>query len=151
MRSDIQNDDIFLNQVDGVNALASRITQGGIQAIQCPACSESPNRPALETYHSASLYECPGCDLHFWHPVTMPDAAWHEQTYQTRDQTALPLEPGHRFFLSDQKPPEMDVCSTSVAARGKFSCRRTRFRIRSYGRGTQSQRGSICARNLRPL
>ncbi len=36
----------------------------------------------------------------------MPDAAWHEQTYQTRDQTALPLEPGHRFFLSDPKAPK---------------------------------------------
>ena len=36
----------------------------------------------------------------------MPDAGWHEQTYQTRDQTALPLEPGHRFFLSDPKAPK---------------------------------------------
>jgi SAM-dependent methyltransferase len=105
MRSDIQNEDIFLNQVGGVNPLASKVTQGGIQAIQCPACSELPTRPALETYHSASLYECPGCDLHFWHPAVMPDEAWHEQTYQTRDQTALPLEPGHRFFLSDPKAP----------------------------------------------
>jgi len=105
MRSDIENEDIFLNQVGGLNPLASKVTQGGIQAIQCPACSALPTRPALETYHSASLYECPGCDLHFWHPAVMPDAAWHEQTYQTRDQTALPLEPGHRFFLSDPKSP----------------------------------------------
>ncbi|MGB9243768.1 MAG: class I SAM-dependent methyltransferase [Candidatus Acidiferrales bacterium] len=36
----------------------------------------------------------------------MPDAVWHEQTYQTRDQTALPLEPGHRFFLADPKAPK---------------------------------------------
>jgi SAM-dependent methyltransferase len=36
----------------------------------------------------------------------MPDAAWHEQTYQTRDHTALPLEPGHRFFLSDPQAPK---------------------------------------------
>ena len=105
MRSDIQNEDIFLNQVDGGNALASSVAQTGTETIQCPACSKSPTRPALETYHSASLYECPGCDLHFWHPVAMPDADWHEHTYQARDQTALPLEPGHRFFLSDPKAP----------------------------------------------
>jgi SAM-dependent methyltransferase len=36
----------------------------------------------------------------------MPDAEWHERTYQSRDQTALPLEPGHRFFLSDPKAPK---------------------------------------------
>jgi SAM-dependent methyltransferase len=95
-----------LNQVSGMNPLASSISQGGIQAIQCPACSQSPIRPALETYHSASLYECPRCDLHFWHPAAMPDAGWHEQTYHTRDQTVLPLEPGHRFFLSDPKAPK---------------------------------------------
>ena len=95
-----------MNQVSSMNPLASSMSQGGIQAIQCPACSQSPIRPALETYHSASLYECPGCDLHFWHPAAMPDAGWHEQTYQTRDQTALPLEPGHRFFLSDPKAPK---------------------------------------------
>ena len=46
------NEDFFLNQVSGVNPLASSVTQGGIQAIQCPACSRSPIRPALETYHS---------------------------------------------------------------------------------------------------
>jgi SAM-dependent methyltransferase len=95
-----------LNQVSGVNPLASSMSQGGIEVIQCPACSQSPIRPALETYHSASLYECSGCDLHFWYPAAMPDAAWHEQTYQNRDQTALPLEPGHRFFLSDPKAPK---------------------------------------------
>jgi SAM-dependent methyltransferase len=36
----------------------------------------------------------------------MPNADWHEHTYQNRDQTALPLEPGHRFFLSDPKAPK---------------------------------------------
>ena len=36
----------------------------------------------------------------------MPDAPWHEMAYQDRDQTAMPLEPGHRFFLSDPKGPK---------------------------------------------
>jgi SAM-dependent methyltransferase len=36
----------------------------------------------------------------------MPDASWHETAYQGRDQTAMPLEPGHRFFLSDPKSPK---------------------------------------------
>jgi SAM-dependent methyltransferase len=36
----------------------------------------------------------------------MPNAAWHEKVYQSRDHTALPLEPGHRFFLSDPKVPK---------------------------------------------
>ena len=95
-----------VKQVGGANALGLGVTPGGIQPIQCPACSKSPLRAALETYDSASLYECSGCDLHFWHPAAMPDAAWHEQTYQARDQTALPLEPGHRFFLSDPRAPK---------------------------------------------
>jgi SAM-dependent methyltransferase len=36
----------------------------------------------------------------------MPDREWHELAYESRDQTALPLEPGHRFFLSDPKVPK---------------------------------------------
>jgi SAM-dependent methyltransferase len=36
----------------------------------------------------------------------MPDASWYEAAYQGRDQTAMPLEPGHRFFLSDPKAPK---------------------------------------------
>ena len=83
----------------------SFVTQGQVP-FQCPACGAPSNRPALEIFHSASLYECTECDLHFWHPAAMPDAAWHERTYQDRDQTAMPLEPGHRFFLSDPKAPK---------------------------------------------
>jgi hypothetical protein len=107
-----------------VNRLDSTVTQGQASPIQCPACGAPSNRPALENFHSASLYECPGCDLHFWHPATMPDAEWHEQTYQRRDQTALPLEPGHQFFLLDPKAPSMDDCSISVAAWEIFLRRR---------------------------
>jgi SAM-dependent methyltransferase len=88
------------------NRFDSRATQNGPAPIQCPGCQASGLGAVLETYRCASLYECPKCDLHFWHPATMPDAAWHERTYQGRDQTAMPLEPGHRFFLSDPKAPK---------------------------------------------
>lgn len=31
----------------------------------------------------------------------MPDARWYEQMYGGRDESVLPLEPGHKYFLSD--------------------------------------------------
>jgi SAM-dependent methyltransferase len=72
----------------------------------CPACEKVTAKTPLEAWHEASLYACEECDLHFWHPVAMPDASWYETAYQGRDQTAMPLEPGHRFFLSDPKAPK---------------------------------------------
>jgi SAM-dependent methyltransferase len=75
-------------------------------APACPACGTQAQTNPKEVFHQSSLYECFGCDLHFWHPVSMPDASWHETAYQGRDQTAMPLEPGHRFFLSDPKAPK---------------------------------------------
>jgi SAM-dependent methyltransferase len=71
----------------------------------CPACRDVNSGAALEASHGSKLFACGGCDLHFWHPVMMPDAAWHERAYQGRDQTAMPLEPGHIFFLRDEKRP----------------------------------------------
>jgi len=75
------------------------------QAV-CPACDEAAGAGPLEVFHGVSRYACAACDLHFWHPVAMPDAAWYETAYQGRDQTAMPLEPGHRFFLADPKAPK---------------------------------------------
>jgi len=75
-------------------------------AARCPACGDATTKAPLESMHEASLYACGECDLHFWHPVAMPDATWYETAYQGRDQTAMPLEPGHRFFLSDPKAPK---------------------------------------------
>jgi len=60
----------------------------------------------LENSHGSELFVCGACDLHFWHPARMPDGAWYERAYQGRDRTAMPLEPGHRFFLSDAKRPK---------------------------------------------
>jgi SAM-dependent methyltransferase len=75
-------------------------------APACPACGALAETNPEEVFHHSSRYACSGCDLHFWHPVSMPDAAWHETAYQGRDHTAMPLEPGHRFFLSDPKAPK---------------------------------------------
>jgi len=75
-------------------------------APACPACGALAGTNPEEVFHHSSRYACSGCDLHFWHPVSMPDAAWHEAAYQGRDQTAMPLEPGHLFFLSDPKAPK---------------------------------------------
>ena len=35
----------------------------------------------------------------------MPDARWYERVYGGRDVTLLPLEPGHKYFLSDPAAP----------------------------------------------
>ncbi len=35
----------------------------------------------------------------------MPDAHWYEQMYGGRDEKLLPLEPGHKYFLSDPLAP----------------------------------------------
>ena len=35
----------------------------------------------------------------------MPDARWYEQMYGGRDEKLLPLEPGHKYFLTDPLAP----------------------------------------------
>lgn len=76
------------------------------EAGTCPACGEKASHAPLEVFHQASLYACGTCDLHFWHPVTMPDGTWYEMAYHGRDQSRMPLEPGHSFFLADAKAPK---------------------------------------------
>jgi SAM-dependent methyltransferase len=80
-------------------------TKSQTTTARCPACRHTVQGLPLEIFHGASLYACSACDLQFWYPVSMPDASWHERVYQGRDQTAMPLEPGHRFFLSDPNAP----------------------------------------------
>jgi SAM-dependent methyltransferase len=74
--------------------------------LACPACGDAGEPRAAERFREHTLYECTGCDLQFWHPVKMPDADWYEAAYRGRDTTAMPLEPGHRFFLADAKVPK---------------------------------------------
>ena len=85
--------------------LAARPGSAPAPAV-CPGCGEAAAGEARASFHGSELFACVGCDLHYWHPVAMPDASWHESAYQGRDQTAMPLEPGHRFFLADAKAPK---------------------------------------------
>lgn len=80
--------------------------QSGAAKPVCPACGYAANGVPLEAFHGSSLYSCDECDLHYWHPAKMPDAGRYETAYQDRDRTAMPLEPGHQFFLADPKAPK---------------------------------------------
>jgi SAM-dependent methyltransferase len=71
----------------------------------CPACSTKVRDAAIERYGRHELFCCDSCGLHFWEPRVMPDARWYEQMYGGRDEKLLPLEPGHKYFLSDPLAP----------------------------------------------
>jgi len=71
----------------------------------CPACGTEGQQKTLERYGRFQLHGCDGCGLQFWDPLEMPNAAWYEQMYGGRDQSILPLEPGHRYFLRDALTP----------------------------------------------
>jgi 2-polyprenyl-3-methyl-5-hydroxy-6-metoxy-1,4-benzoquinol methylase len=71
----------------------------------CPACGERVEGAAVERYGKYQLFACVACGLQFWEPREMPDARWYEQMYRGRDQKILPLEPGHKYFLSDALAP----------------------------------------------
>jgi SAM-dependent methyltransferase len=94
-----------MNQAAAMRATEPR-KKAQVAPGRCPACGCEAESGPFEEFHGASLYACAECDLHFWHPVSMPDAAWYERAYQGRDQTEMPLEPGHRFFLDDPKAPK---------------------------------------------
>jgi SAM-dependent methyltransferase len=91
-----------------VNRAITQEDQARVQPAfcHCPACGRPADAAPLEQSHQAGLYSCAGCDLQFWHPVKMPDASWYEVAYQGRDHTVMPLEPGHKFFLSDPQAPK---------------------------------------------
>src|SRR5258706_6229614 len=67
----------------------------------CPACGATSRKAAGEKYGRYKLFGCAGCRLQFWEPREMPDAQWYEQMYGGRDEKLLPLEPGHKYFLTD--------------------------------------------------
>jgi SAM-dependent methyltransferase len=77
----------------------------GVEAGVCPACGAGGREPAIETYGKYELRGCAECGLQYWDPREMPDASWYEQMYGGRDERLLPLEPGHKFFLSDRLAP----------------------------------------------
>jgi 2-polyprenyl-3-methyl-5-hydroxy-6-metoxy-1,4-benzoquinol methylase len=71
----------------------------------CPACGAAAEMESLERCGKYALYECAACELQFWEPREMPSVTWYEQMYGGRDQKLLPLEPGHKCFLSDERAP----------------------------------------------
>ncbi len=92
--------------VPEASSLATAVRTKSNAQASCPACYLAATAESLEVFHGISLYGCTSCDLHFWHPVGKPDAAWYEMAYQGRDHRPMPLEPGHRFFLADPLAPK---------------------------------------------
>ena len=77
----------------------------GLASPECPACANVCRNSAVERYGKYELFHCAACDLQFWEPRVMPDARWYEQMYGGRDENVMPLEPGHKYFLSDSLTP----------------------------------------------
>src|SRR5262245_46206423 len=82
-----------------------RFASDAAESRICPACHGRVDGRALERYGRYDLFGCPNCRLQFWSPPEMPDGRWYEQIYGARDQKVLPLEPGHKYFLSDPLAP----------------------------------------------
>jgi SAM-dependent methyltransferase len=74
------------------------------KALVCPGCGHIASGAVMERF---GRYECFACDcgLHFWNPREMPDARWYERVYGGRNVKLLPLEPGHKYFLTDATAP----------------------------------------------
>jgi SAM-dependent methyltransferase len=96
-------------------------------SASCPICNRAAAVPALEKQGNYALFSCPECGLQFWNPRVLPTSEWYELMYSGRDAKLLPLEPGHKYFLSDPNAPRsgdlLDVgCGTGnflVASRDK--------------------------------
>lgn len=86
----------------------------------CPACCSAVPQLALERHGRYELFACAACNLHFWEPRAMPEAAWYERLYGGRDEKLLPLEPGHRFFLSDPRRPPSGTLLDIGCGTGNF-------------------------------
>ena len=61
----------------------------------------------------------------------MPDARWYEQMYSGRDQTVLPLEPGHKYFLADPLAPRSGELLDIGCGTGNFlvAAQNTGYRV----------------------
>ena len=71
----------------------------------CPACGHVASGIVMERFGRYECFVCGSCDLHFWSPREMPDARWYERVYGGRNVKLLPLEPGHKYFLTDPAAP----------------------------------------------
>jgi hypothetical protein len=74
--------------------------------LVCPARGTEAHREPVERNGKFGLFACQACDLYHWYLRMMPDATWYEQMYGGRDTSLLPLEPGHKYLLSDPTVPK---------------------------------------------
>src|SRR5271169_6817325 len=88
-----------------VPAAESGRVSGTAAAPLCPGCNEMSRGAAAERYGKYERFACSACGLEYWEPREMPDARWYEQMYGGRDEKLLPLEPGHKYFLTDPLAP----------------------------------------------
>jgi len=86
----------------------------------CPACGNQVPPNVFEEFHHYRLLACRSCGLWFWDPREMPDARWYQQMYGGRDTMLLPLEPGHRFFLSHSDAPRTGCLLDIGCGTGNF-------------------------------
>ena len=97
----------------------------------CPICNRPPEGSALEKQGNYSLFSCPQCGLQFWNPRVLPTAEWYELMYSGRDAKLLPLEPGHKYFLSDPNAPQSGDLLDAGCGTGNFlaAAREKGFRV----------------------
>jgi SAM-dependent methyltransferase len=116
-----------VNPTGSLIAGRSESPSGMPATASCPICDRASLSPPLEKVGNYSLFSCQECGLQFWSPRVLPTSEWYELMYSGRDARLLPLEPGHKYFLSDPKAPRsgdlLDVgCGTGnflAASRGK--------------------------------
>jgi SAM-dependent methyltransferase len=72
----------------------------------------------------------------------MPDARWYEQMYSGRDGKLLPLETGHKYFLTDPLAPRSGTLLDIGCGTGNFlaAARDAGFRVS----GTELDRNAAC-------
>jgi SAM-dependent methyltransferase len=106
----------------------------------CPICDRAPASPAVEKLANYSLFSCSQCGLQYWSPRVLPTAEWYELMYSGRDAKLLPLEPGHRYFLSDPEAPHSGNLLDAGCGTGNFlaAVREAGFRVS----GTELDRGA---------
>jgi SAM-dependent methyltransferase len=115
------------NLVAGKNELPSAIPE----AASCPICNRTAAGSVLEKQGNYSLFSCQQCGLQFWNPRALPSAEWYELMYSGRDAELLPLEPGHKYFLSDPQAPQSGDLLDAGCGTGNFlaAAREKGFRV----------------------
>ena len=113
------------------NLLAGQNESAAAAPAYCPICNRPPEGSALEKQGNYSLFSCPQCGLEFWSPRALPTAEWYELMYSGRDAKLLPLEPGHKYFLSDPNAPQSGDLLDAGCGTGNFlaAAREKGFRV----------------------